>query len=66
VKRVGRLALPLGARFASANVSLGVGCRFTRQCGTRRVEHHAFRPFMIRMDPDIDSDRAERQNAALG
>jgi hypothetical protein len=48
------LALGLGGRFASANVSLGLGFRFMRQRRTRRLEHHAFRPFMIRMDPDVD------------
>ena len=53
-ERVERLALCLGGRFASANVSLGLGFRFMRQHRTRRLEHHAFRPFMIRMDPDVD------------
>ena len=53
-ERAERLALGLGGRFASANVSLGLGFRFLRQRRTRRLEHHAFRPFMIRMDPDVD------------
>ena len=53
-ERAERVALIPGGRFASGNVRLQVGFRFTRQRRTRRVEHHAFRPFMIRMDPDVD------------
>jgi hypothetical protein len=42
---------------ASANVGLRVGFRFVRQRRTRSVKHHAFGPFMIRMDPDVDPGR---------
>jgi hypothetical protein len=53
-ERVEGLAFRQNRSLASANVSLRVGFRFVRQRRTRSVEHHAFGPFMIRMDPDVD------------
>jgi hypothetical protein len=47
----------------SANVGPRVG--FLRQRRTRGIEHHAFRPFLIRMDSDVDF-RIERNVRTIG
>ena len=48
------LAFRQNGSLASGNVGLAVGFRIVRQRRTRGVQHHAFGPFMIRMDPDVD------------
>ena len=53
-ERIEGLAFRWNGSLASANVGLAVGFRIVRQRRTRGVQHHAFGPFMIRMDPDVD------------
>ena len=53
-ERVEGLAFRQNGSLASANIGLAVGFRIVRRRRTRSVQHHAFGPFVIRMDPDVD------------
>ena len=53
-ERFERLAFRWNGSLASGNVGLAVGLRIVRRRRTRGVQHHAFGPFMIRMNPDVD------------
>jgi len=48
------LGLRENGSFASGNVGLAVGFRIVRQRRKRGVQDHAFRPFLIRMNSDVD------------
>ena len=53
-ERFERLAFRWNGSLASGNVGLAVGSRMVRLRRTPGVQYHAFGPFMIRMDPDVD------------
>jgi hypothetical protein len=53
-ERFERLAFRWNGSPASGNIGLAVGFRIVRLRRTRGVQHHAFGPFMICMDPDVD------------
>jgi hypothetical protein len=53
-KRLEGLALCLGKSLARPNVTPRIDFCFMRQRRASRVKHHSFRPFMIRVDPDVD------------
>ena len=53
-ERVERLAFRQNGSVASASIGLAVGFRILRRRRTRGVQHHAFGPFMIRVDSDVD------------
>jgi hypothetical protein len=53
-ERFERRAFRENGSLASANVGLAVGFRIVRRRRARGVQYHAFGPFMIRVDPDVD------------
>ena len=52
-ERVGGLAFRRSGSAAFASIGLAVGFRLHRR-RTRGVQHHTLRPFMIRVDPDVN------------
>jgi hypothetical protein len=53
-ERVERLALRLGECLARSKVAPRFKFRVRRRYRTSRVEYHSFRPFLIRVDPNVD------------
>jgi hypothetical protein len=51
---VERLAFRQNGSLGSANLGIRLGFIFVRRGRKRGVEYHTFRPFVSRMDPDID------------